>query len=199
MNVTSIATFSLDTTFTIAVKNCLCFVALDNVRTSLQKSITEVVVPSLGRFFGPIVGSQIGTMCAIPVTLMLGDLLVTSLKELIQSVNHLFRAIVYGEKNEPTTPFLRDLIIGVASFAAGFFAKTYFCNYCMGPVGQVLKLAIAIGAPVLGANLAVTIMAPAMIMLAAPSVTFMLGDIIGTITATVTHYVLDGVTTWAFG
>lgn len=187
-----LATASLETTATIITKNCFCFMVLDNVRESLQKTITEVVKPSFGGFIGPLVGSQIGTMCSIPVTFMLGDLLVTSLKELVSSIKSLYRAVIYGEKNESTTPFLRDLIINVTSFAVGFFAKTYFCNYCMSPVGTVLKLAIALGAPLLGASLAVSLMAPAMIMVTAPSVTFVISDIVGTIASNVTFFILDG-------
>lgn len=190
INLTSIATISGETAFTFAVKNSVCFMALDNVRTSLQQTITEIVMPKLGGFFAPLVGMQLGTMCAVPVTLMLGDLAATALKEAARSIHSLFRAIVYGEKNEHATPFIRELIINVASFAIGFFAKTYFCNYCMTYVSRVLRIGIFIGAPLIGASLAISLMAPAMVVMAAPTVTFMLGDIVGDVASTASNYTL---------
>lgn len=182
---------SAETSLSFAVKNSFLFIALDNVRRSLQRTITEIALPKLGRFVAPIVGTQLGTICAIPVTQFMADMLIFGIKETVRSVHDLFRSIVYGEKPPRLTPFVREVAMSITSFALGFIAKSYFCNYGMGHVGHALRIVTGVAAPLCGATLAVSCLAPAVIALAAPAMTFIAGDILASVVSSASYALMD--------
>lgn len=176
-----------------AIKNTYLYYALSNVRGSLQDTITDIALPKLGGFFAPIVGAQLGTMTAIPVTLFMADMTTFAIKETARIIRDIFRTQVLGEEHPKFPPLWRDMACSVSSFAIGFFAKAYFCNYAMGYVAEALKCGLIMAAPLSGASLVVACMAPAIVVMAAPTVTFFIGDIIASVVSAGSYSAMDAV------
>lgn len=183
MVLSAVIRISANSFTTFAIKNSFCVIALEGMRKSLQQVFTEVITPSLGSYVAPIVGMQLGTMCAIPVTLFVGEIVAKAVREVVSAVSRLFKRILYGLDTTKKQALFRELVFGCASFAIGFFAKIYFCNYGMGTVGTCLRIGAKIAAPL------PLFSAPVVAYLATPTVTLIAGDIIGQL-ATNTSYEL---------
>lgn len=174
--------------FDFAVKNAFHYVALDRVRNQLQDLITAIALPRLGGFVAPIVGNQLGLMVALPVTLAIGEAVAFTLKELIHSVYDLFlRFFAPSQRSSSASfPFL-DVLLRISSFAAGFYAKTLFCNYGMTFVSNVMRVITIYGAPLCNLPPPVVLTLPLCIIIATPTVTGMVGDIIGSVVRQVVY------------
>lgn len=192
MCLSSIACFSAEAALGFSVKNCVCFYGLAPIRTQLQQVISEIALPRFGSFVAPMVGSQIGLMAALPVTLFYGEMMAFTVKKTITSVHTIFISLWYGVKNSDAPPALcKDVVMNVIAFGAGFFAKTYFCNYAMPHVGSLLRHSIVLASPVLGLSLPMIMLMPAIVVLISPAVTFALGDFVAFGTNRVTYGILN--------
>ncbi len=191
MVVSYVAGVITNSTVSFAIKNTYLYYALGNVRTSLQATITDIALPKLGGFFASVVGTQLGTMTAIPVTLFMADMTTFAIKETARAIRDIFRTRVLGEDHPKFPPLWRDMAFSVSSFALGFFAKAYFCNYAMGYVADALKCGLVMTAPLSGASLIVACMAPAIVVMAAPTVTFFIGDILATVVSAGSYSAMD--------
>jgi hypothetical protein len=190
----SIIQATAESLFEFAVKNGFYYVALDKVRGQLQDLITSIVRPRLGGFMAPFVGNQLGLMAAMPVTLALGECLAFTLKELIYSVYDLALRFFNPSKRESKTSFFLDTAFQISSFAAGFFAKTLFCNYGMVMVNNLLRVMMFYGAPLCHFPPPVTFALPAVIVLATPTATCMVGDIVGSVVRRIFYNALTFIT-----
>lgn len=195
MVVSYVAGIAVDVSTSFVIKNSYLYFALSNVRTSLQQAITELALPKLGGFLASVVGTQLGTMCSIPVTLFLADMTTVAMKELVRTVDDIFCNVVYGKEYPQFPPLWREMAFGVSSFAIGFFAKAYFCNYGMAYVAEALKYIIIVGAPFCGASLVISCLAPAIVVLAAPTVTFLLGDVLATVVSSGSYRAMESIVT----
>lgn len=195
MVVSYVAAVVVDTSVNFVIKNSYLYFALTNVRTSLQEVITELALPKLGSFLAGVVGSQLGTMCSIPVTLFLADMTTIAMKEMVRSVDDIFCNVVYGKEYPQFPPLWREMAFSVSSFAIGFFAKAYFCNYGMAYVAEALKYTIIVGAPFCGASVVISCLAPAIVVLAAPTVTFALGDVLAKVVSTGSYSAMELIVT----
>lgn len=195
MVVSYVAAVVVDTSVNFVIKNSYLYFALTNVRTSLQEVITELALPKLGSFLAGVVGSQLGTMCSIPVTLFLADMTTIAMKEMVRSVDDIFCNAVYGKEYPQFPPLWREMAFSVSSFAIGFFAKAYFCNYGMAYVAEALKYTIIVGAPFCGASVVISCLAPAIVVLAAPTVTFALGDVLAKVVSTGSYSAMELIVT----
>lgn len=195
MVVSYIAGVAVDMSTSFVIKNSYLYFALNNVRTSLQEVIAEVARPKLGGFLASVVGVQLGTLCSIPATLFLADMTTIALKEMVRAVDDIFCNVVYGKEYPQFPPLWREMTFGVSSFAIGFFAKAYFCNYAMSYVAEALKYTIILGAPFCGASLVISCLAPAIVVLAAPTVTFMLGDVLARVVSSASYNTMELIVT----
>jgi len=114
-----------------------------------------------------------------------------AVRELAKAIHNLFKAIIYGIDDSNSRSLCKELVFGITSFAIGFFAKLYFCNYGMGPVGTCLKIGTSIAAPLCSSAFPIALAAPAIAILATPTVTFMVGDIVGSIASNASYEVFD--------
>lgn len=191
MCVSTIVSFTADATFGFAVKNCFCYYGIEKVRTGLQQTITEIAKPHFGTFVAPVVGSQLGLVLALPVTLFYGDMLTFAIKKVLLSVRALFTSLFYDiTDTRANTSLFREVAVNIVSFSVGFFAKLYFCNYAMGHVGTALRHIGVLSAPVLGLSLPVVMVMPAIIVMITPTVTFVLGDFVAYTTGHATYDML---------
>ena len=172
-------------------KNTYLYYGLTTVRTNLQQAVSEFTIPKFGKFAGGMLGVQIGTLAAIPVTMFMADLTLIAMRQTVKLVNDIYRTSVLGETSPQLLPLWREVAIATVSFAAGFFAKTYFVNYGMEAVGELLKYSFIVLAPLSGASMVVTFMTPALIAMITPSVTFALGDVVGTCVGAITYKILS--------
>jgi len=188
---TFVAKAAAESIFSCAIKNSVCYLALDKIRSDLQSVITEVARPRIGNFLAPIVGNQLGLMAAVPVSLMYGELMTKALKTMVQLVYSTYLRIFYGIRQLSHTSLIRQVFQQVMSFAAGFFAKTYFCNYGMPYVASALRTALAISAPFTGITLPYFFLISPFVITMTPAITFVVGDIIAFGVSKCTYSLLD--------
>ncbi|MCE5294050.1 MAG: hypothetical protein LLF94_05495 [Chlamydiales bacterium] len=191
MVVTYVANTLVNASTSFVFKNTYLYYGLTTVRTNLQQAVSEFTIPKFGKFAGGMIGIQLGTLAAIPVTMFLADLTLVAVRQSVKLIQDIYRTSILGEKRSQSPPLWRDVAVATASFAAGFFAKTYFVNYGMEAVGELLKYAFVVLAPLSGASMVVTFMTPALIAMITPSVTFAMGDIVGTCVGAITYKILS--------
>ena len=186
-----IARISAESVFTCVVKNSVCYVALDKVRTDLQSVITKISQPRMGSFLAPIVGNQLGLMAAVPVSLIYGELVAQALKSMIRSVHSAYLRIFFGISPTVRCSLFRQMIQQVVGFAVGFFAKTYFCNYCMPQVSTAIRTVLALSTPFIGMSLPYFLVVSPLVITLTPAITFLLGDMLAIASSNFTYSLLD--------
>lgn len=192
MTLSLIARFSTGTAIGIVVRNSTYYYGLEPTRIQLQQIATEVASHKFGSFAAPLIGNQVGLLLATPVTLLYGEMAAFAVKKLVFTIYALVQSIFHElPESIPSPPMLRDIALNIASFAAGFFAKTYFCNYAMPYVGVLLRHLIVFSTPVIGLSLPMLFMAPAFVVMATPGVTFFIGDFISFATSNATYSLLS--------
>jgi len=171
-------------------KQVFSYHCLEPVRLQLQELISKVASNNFGTFVGNIIGREGGILLSMPVTCLLADIVGAAAYETVMTVVHVVNVVFFGAKVEPMTPFFRELGLRTARFATYFFAKSYFCNFCMPLVKLGVEFALRHIVVLSATALPLGFLAcPAAIVLT-PPLTFLIGDIVGIIAGEVVYVLL---------
>ena len=190
MSFIQIAHAIIDPLIDFTAKNVIYYYGLEAIRTTLEKAIMDVALERFGSFVAPIFSSQAALMAAPHVTLFIGDCWGFVLREIITSIEDLVRSI-FGVPTSQVGYTWARVAMSIASFVVGVISRNYFYNFGTPYVAAGLQMLFT--ASICTSFVSAAII-PALVVLAAPSVTFLVGDIIGSLVQHTTYTLLD----WSF-
>ncbi len=164
MNLLSAVGNSVESVFTFTATNCCIYYAYDKVQKSLQEAITQVAMPHIGNSMASFVGTHVSILASLPVTLCIADVATFAIKESVHSIASMLGVEVL---ENPKPRLWQNICSNVSVFAIGFFAKAYFCWLAMEPIAQGLQQVLPFASPT-----------GAIVIIAAPAITLMLGDLL---------------------
>jgi hypothetical protein len=182
----------VDPLIDFTAKNVVYYYGLEPIRKTLEKTILDVALTRLGSFVAPLFATQAALMVAPQVTLFIGQCWGFALKEIISSIEDLAQAI-FGVPAARVEYTWARIAMSIASFVTSTIARNYFYNFGTPFIASGLQILFtrAICTSFVSAALL-----PAFVVLAAPAVTFLVGDIIGSIVQYTTYTLLDWVWTY---
>jgi hypothetical protein len=191
MMVACVAQGAIENACAFITKHSFSFYALENVRTELEELIHDVALPHLGAFVSPIVSRELATIFSVSVTCLLAEMVSVAVKEAIRAIIDLASSYFGFVKPKGLTFFMREQALFIAGFVTGFLAKSYFCNNALLVVHKGCDLMLRHAVQLSAVPFPFSAVIPYLAIVAAPYVTFVLGDIIWTVIAETTEEIMD--------
>ena len=163
---------------------------LTPVREQLQNIISKVARDNFGTLVGNIIGREGGILLSVPVTCLLADIVGYAAYETVMAVVHVVNVVFFNGKAAPMTPFFQELGLRTARLATYFFAKSYFCNFCMPLVKVGIELALRHLVVLSSVALPLGLLACPVAIIITPPLTFLIGDIVGIIAGEAVYVLL---------
>jgi hypothetical protein len=170
-----------------AAKSVVYYYSLDSIRSTLEQVILKVALPRFGSFAAPIFSKQAALMAAPSATLVIGQLWGLAIRETIAAIEDLAMAL-FGKKQEQAEFTWVRIAMSIASFAVGCICRNYIYNFGVPYVAVCLKVVLT--ASICSSIISAAVI-PAIVVLSAPAVTFLVGDILGSIAQHTSYTLMD--------
>jgi len=168
-------------------KQLFCYQGIAPVRHHLASLVSEVAKCQLGILAASVLGAEAGTLLAVAVTCLVGDMIYYTVREIVLAIIMVARYIITKKIELPTIPLMKDMMYRVVSYATYFFSNIAFCDISMGAVRSVLTFAFTKIMRPQSSLFSFGFAQVAMAHVLTPPVTFFLGEIVGTIVGAVTY------------
>jgi hypothetical protein len=165
-----------------------CYYGLHTVRKHLDETITKIAADHIGGAESSLFGSEASAALSVPVTLAIGEIIATGIRQVVLIVVNVASRIFSHRKDKPKTALAREVALNVVSYATYFFTKLSFCNYFMPYVkaGVELGLRKFVAIPFLSLS-PTSVLASPLAIIASPSLVFILGDVLGIVVGEITY------------
>jgi hypothetical protein len=168
-------------------KQLFCYQGISPVRQHLTNLVTEVARTQLGILVASLLGAEVGTLLAVAVTCIVGDMIYYTIREIVMAIIQLAKYIITKKIEVPSIPLMKDMICRIASYCAYFFSNILFCDVSMGAVRKALTFTFTKIMTPQSSLFSFGFAQVAMAHILTPPITFFLGEIFGTIVGEVTY------------